>query len=66
MKFMLEIDIDGDAFLPIAGDEIARILRLVAGRIEEGCEGTSLQSPHSERDYNGNRCCSFSVTDDDA
>jgi hypothetical protein len=61
MNFILTINCDNDAFLPIIGDELARILREVAARVE-GCE-----SPHLEgncRDYNGNKVGSYKVEGD--
>lgn len=55
-RFTLEINTDNDAFLPIAGDELARILRQVAEQIE-GCEAESIHG--TCRDYNGNKVGSY-------
>lgn len=36
MRFVLEMDCDNDAFTDTPGDEMARILRVVARRVEGG------------------------------
>ncbi len=58
MKFTLSVDLDGDAFYENAGDELARILRCVADRVE-GRKANQLRRQQAECDYNGNICCHF-------
>jgi hypothetical protein len=49
MVFLLKIECDNSAFEPEPGDEVARILREAADKIERGSTGVRL------RDVNGNK-----------
>lgn len=50
--FCIEIAIDNDAFQPLAGPEIARILRKYADQIDDF--GSAAISSQPLRDINGN------------
>jgi cytochrome c-type biogenesis protein CcmH/NrfF len=55
MQFSISIDCDNAAFKDDAHSEIARILRVVATKLEQGqTEGTCM-------DYNGNRVGEFDI-----
>lgn len=63
MKFTLEIDVKGAAFLenPAGiGPEIARILRVASRRIEEGHSDAGVL-----RDFSGNRVGQYRCVDDE-
>ncbi len=61
MRFVLTVDLDGAAFQPDPGAELARLLRDVALDVEKGPAGSG--SYHISRtvvmDENGNRAGSF-------
>lgn len=52
MRFTLTIDTDSAAFDDNRAHEIARILREIAGKVEESADGFS----DKVRDFNGNIC----------
>ena len=51
----VKIDTDNDAFAGDGASEVARLLRLIAQRIEGGALDGSV------RDINGNKCGSFDL-----
>lgn len=57
MKFTLTIECDNAAFEDSRNDEIARILRAAARRLEQGGIGTSLH------DANGNKVGTMQLED---
>ena len=57
MKFEMQVEMDNAAFTDAPATELARILRKVAAKVEEGYE----KSPCV--DVNGNSVGQFSVTD---
>lgn len=63
MKFTLEIDVKGAAFLENpagVGEEIARILRVAAARIKEGHSDAGVL-----RDVHGNHAGLYRCVDDE-
>lgn len=55
MSFKLTIKTDNDAFSEDAGAEVARILREIAEKVENGSTGSGVL------DYNGNRVGQFTL-----
>lgn len=64
MKFKLEIECENEAFDEEPGSECARILRLVANRIEGLRESATLFGFRGELDHNGNSVCSWGFVND--
>ena len=60
MKFTLAIDCDNDAFTPQPHQEIARILRVAAARVET----ESVDCFLTIRDFNGNDVGRFGLKPD--
>lgn len=62
-RFTLTIDLENDAFQESPGIEVARILRRVADKVEDG--GTTgqrkSQAQENIRDINGNKCGQFEL-----
>ncbi|HWC37359.1 MAG TPA: hypothetical protein VG476_02465 [Acidimicrobiales bacterium] len=59
-EFSVRFDCDDDAFHPEPGPEIARILRVVADRMEAGEDASR---PVVIRDINGNVVGTYKLTD---
>ena len=53
-RFILRLDLDGDAFQPVAKPEVIRLLRRLADRLEE--QGTGYEPGAPILDANGNTC----------
>lgn len=62
VNIMIKIEINtGNAAFEYTGYETARILRDIAGRIEDDGIGTSCEYTQMILDANGNRCGSITV-----
>lgn len=64
MKLQIEVFTDNDAFKPMAGPELARILRDLAERVENKNDRAIGESYMAIRDANGNECGTMEAYND--
>lgn len=57
----LNVQLDNEAFAECGGIEVARILREIARHVEPLSDVQQSTGPKSVRDFNGNKCGSWSI-----